>query len=84
MPSRCSSPRSVSVSGYWRAGPRKKAKPRQAPAKYWTCVNERTGQTCGVHHATMTSAVRHRTQLDRKSARAGRGRPWQAVHRGGK
>lgn len=74
------------MHGYTRAAPPKRRRKRRKPAKpagrYWTCVNARTGRSCGTKHRTMTAAIKHRVQLDRTSYRAGRGRPWDVTKRG--
>lgn len=75
MAGRCSPPKTVRVKDYERNAPKRKRKraAKAAPSSsYWTCVN-RSGRTCGTHHATMPAAVAHRKRLDRL-ARAARAR----------
>jgi hypothetical protein len=83
---RCGPPKTVTVSPYDRAAPPHKARRKPTVKKptaagYWTCVNSRTGRTCGTHHHTHGAAIRHRKRLDLESFRAGRGRPWDTEER---
>lgn len=62
----------VEVRDYWRTKPRRKPKP---PETYWTC--REGSQTCGMHHRSQTSALRHSRRLDREARRQGRRADWQ-------
>lgn len=80
----CSPPKTQAVRSYDRAAPpkRRKRAPKKPEGTYWTCVNERTGGTCGTHHKTGTASAGHAKRLNRTSYRLGRGRPWHPQKRG--
>lgn len=79
MAGRCSPPRSVEVKPYDRKAPRqlKRAAAKRSAALGYVVRDSRNGRVMS-RHRTWGAAVRARARYDRASARAGRGRPYEA------
>ncbi len=76
MAGSCRAPRSVGVSSYLRAAPRRARK----LLTYWTCSHG--GRTCGIRHSSELVSLRHARRLNAKERKQGRRAGWHPIKKG--